>query len=1253
MNLQALSPVDSLATWTKRAVYSHAWEANRLQLLAEDFTKAIEQNPSDWNSRIFRSIALGLSLAENESAKAYFQQFGYAIDFGGILSVQGERAPAAKWPAANAVADDALAECKPVLGRIIEDLCAIPETWEGVVLSSEKWPIDETVRLDYADVQYLKAQFWEALGMLYFATAYDIDYDYVKSESFLLSHDTQRGAEARIPVLASAPSLTSDAGWENAALELVDLGDGNKYVDAIRFAFYGNRLYVRFVTKPGAVLPKNVAYAFYAELSIEDGPDFKLYFDEYDTHSPYEDSKCWWLDWNWDEPYGLSFYDNGKTLVFDMPDSVLKHKGEFWIDWVDVEVGTAQWIEDEWYGWLDFEELYEVESQGDFFVTARHLMDDQTGVFRKVRNKNQLIYAREYFRAALNQVKIAMAADEKRTGNDLRLFECSIQEDYPHIKNRVLKYIDRATESLDSVTIVELNDFYYRRRPGDIDMSDGFGKYFDAVLSKNSFLVSFAPLFNGLPLREYMPKISFGKYCAPMEIDISSCKDPTFAGMTPEATDSFWYQIANVDRSSDGELVVTGVPRGSVTQTTILVNRFMPTDLYGLSSGGNEPGPTPPAPGPDPDPDPDPEPEPEPEPEPVIFFEMNEEYRTGNEIEVVIIRLHEGILYKKIAVTGLPSGLKFTAKDILRKGSKTEVEYPANTIYGTPTKSGIYTIVATATTADKKTVTYLQTIVVRKAGEKIVNIKYNTNAGKVMGAGVYLSGKKVTLKATANKGYVFAGWYEDEAFTTPCDSTVVDYRTISYSYTMGNEDKTFYARFIPVAADALLDLTVDGENVPTTFTISEYAQLSLDVDSLSLPKISVKGLPAGMKFTAKPIYKKGSKTEIEVPANTIYGAPTKPGNAEIQVSLSNQSIKKAIVKQFIIEVPNLTGANSYFVDNLDNSAGKKCVLSVGITNIDDFLPSLKLKSNAVKLAVKGLPSGLKYDAKTGKITGIATKAGAYTVTLTVTEGKAKYVSTIAIKVEALPDWVVGTFNGYIDGSESYAGDWVDWVTITINSSGKVSYKDITEDGSIYIVNPKDITFKQNESGDYIIETDQRGIDWYDKKELRISFVIIDGVTVGVIEGESKGADIEDGGAWIQPAIGEFYACQNVWKSAQGTRMAPDFIKNTTTSVSMSRMRDDDWDSYYGGYLILKYGANGAVTTAYSESEGGKATATGSVQLVPYEVDGNITKAWLYTALKPKGRDAFGVLLFLSIDTSNGNVYGDDVTVEDYLLEVDD
>ena len=178
-------------------------------------------------------------------------------------------------------------------------------------------------------------------------------------------------------------------------------------------------------------------------------------------------------------------------------------------------------------------------------------------------------------------------------------------------------------------------------------------------------------------------------------------------------------------------------------------------------------------------------------------------------------------------------------------------------------------------------------------------------------------------------------------------------------------------------------------------------------------------------------------------------------------------------------------------------------------------------------------------------------------------------------------------------------------------------------------------------------------------EFEISKKIIDGVECGVINGISYGEDESDEPGDLPDYYEvEFRGAQNVWKTAKGTKLTPNFDTQSIVKVDMSNMGDryyDGWESWYryGGYLSLRFGNNGAVTTSYSYNLNGKATATGSAQLVPYQVNGNITKAWLYTALKPKGREPFGVLLFLSIDTSHGIVYGRDVSVDDYLLEVDD
>ena len=103
-----------------------------------------------------------------------------------------------------------------------------------------------------------------------------------------------------------------------------------------------------------------------------------------------------------------------------------------------------------------------------------------------------------------------------------------------------------------------------------------------------------------------------------------------------------------------------------------------------------------------------------------ISFTMYDEYKLGMAIEPVLIDVSGCTSLPTVKVTGLPAGLKFTAKPIYKKGSKTEVEVPANTIYGTPTKSGVYTVVATVTTAGKKTATCSQTIMVVGLPDAIV-----------------------------------------------------------------------------------------------------------------------------------------------------------------------------------------------------------------------------------------------------------------------------------------------------------------------------------------------------------------------------------------------------------------------------------------------------------------------------------------------------------------------------------------------------
>ena len=409
-----------------------------------------------------------------------------------------------------------------------------------------------------------------------------------------------------------------------------------------------------------------------------------------------------------------------------------------------------------------------------------------------------------------------------------------------------------------------------------------------------------------------------------------------------------------------------------------------------------------------------------------------DEYETGGAFEPITLEVESASL-ASVKVTGLPTGLKFTAKPVsVRVTPVSSVTYPANTVYGAPTKSGVYTVVATATTAGRTTAVKSWTVVVRKEGENFLKAECDTAMGRVTGGGIYADGKKATLKATPNRGFVFAGWYDADGEPLEGD---VDFRSPSFQYTAAGEDVAVWAEFIPAEDDT--EPKLDVEDV---YNVSGAFDLTLKIESRSLPKVTLSGLPSGLKFDNK--------------TNRISGTATKPGTYTVTAKLTNASVRTAVVRTFTIVVDNLTGANDLLLVRdaggdeaaLLNARGDRYEISAGVREFD--LPVLTARNEGDRLALSGLPAGLKYDAKTGRIGGVATKAGVYTVQASVRSGRASCVSTFTVEVKALPAWAVGTFAGI--GLVKLPGyDLVEdnlYGTVTVEANGKLSGKFLFDTG---------------------------------------------------------------------------------------------------------------------------------------------------------------------------------------------------------------
>ena len=454
--------------------------------------------------------------------------------------------------------------------------------------------------------------------------------------------------------------------------------------------------------------------------------------------------------------------------------------------------------------------------------------------------------------------------------------------------------------------------------------------------------------------------------------------------------------------------------------------------------------------------------------------------------------------------------------------------------------------------------------------------------GTATGQGTYMPGQTVKFVAKPSAGHVFAGWYSayDEAageFLEPFDRGSADYRTASLQFAAGAEGETVYARFVTPAVDAA-GLSVDAADVTTGADGTLSLRLGPLVSSLSTPKLSVKGLPAGLKYDAKTLQ--------------ISGMAKKPGVYLVTVQATNASVKKATpasTATFSIIVPNFS---SRVLPNLRPETDAYGTVWCGVEFAADRVDCTPLAGWTVKAS--GLPAGLKFDASKGVVGGVPTKAGSYTVTFVASKnGEQNQVATITLDVKALPSWAVGTFNGRV---KSISGV----VTVTVAANGKV-VGSLLEGGKSWSLSaPAFSRAELPENMEPMANPDPRPTYYatvvaksgkeVEAKEIAVTAEVMaldssNQPCRGIITGTTLGSSTPipqgmDQGPYIT-------AWQNLWKNEPWKTKAKPFAKAPTLDVQVDGGTDG---AVVPGVVTLKFASSGAVTakgvftTGYDEKK---------------------------------------------------------------------
>ena len=317
-----------------------------------------------------------------------------------------------------------------------------------------------------------------------------------------------------------------------------------------------------------------------------------------------------------------------------------------------------------------------------------------------------------------------------------------------------------------------------------------------------------------------------------------------------------------------------------------------------------------------------------------------------------------------------------------------------------------------------------------KSKFKVALAAGNAGSKKLTGSGTYAWGSKVKLTATPKSGYSFWYWAPDDTDSENAfPSYLKNMRKDSVTLTVPKNAVRYRAFFVKKSADAISMSVIGPTEIFAEDGVGEKA--SVDVSSVSYSTVKASGVPAGVKFKAQSgsdnVYTLSVTDDLKIPA----------GKHTIKVTAKNRS-GKSVSKTFVVwGRNNVAAADAGYITLPNRSAKNPAEMNVGIA--PDWSSYGIAAQNKYKISkIDGLPSGLAWDSKHQTLTGIPTKSGRFSLTITIKKGSKKYTVTTTFYVNALPSAVVGTFRGYttVDGTTFGAGSRA--VTVTVSKDGKIS-----------------------------------------------------------------------------------------------------------------------------------------------------------------------------------------------------------------------